>query len=857
MPSVRSLLPKASLIVVVAGFNLSGQTTDYKTQVSAVFAHKCASCHNSTKRSGGLSLATYDDVLNGGRNGAVVRPGKSAESMLLRRITGAVEPRMPLDDEPLTAAETTVVRKWIDEGARLTPKSAPAKPKWEAPLTLAAPSVPVSPWPVWTAPLDRFTANYMAKKGMKEVATVSDAVFARRAYLDIWGFLPTPAALQSFVSDKSADKRAKLVSTLLADNRKYTENWISYWNDLLRNDEGVVYYSDTAQRKSISYWLYSSLETNKSFDKWIRQLLNPTDPTDPDGFLIGVNWRGTVSASQTPALQAAQNTAQIFLGINLKCNSCHDSFISKWKLKDAYSLAAYFSTEEELQLYRCDTLTQQVAKAAFLFPELDPKLPSYSVSDRRGAAATAFTDPRNGRMPRTVVNRIWQRLMGRGIVENVDEMDGEPYNPALLDWLAADFASNGYDLKRLIGQIVSSRTYQLPTIPQKGDPAKEYVFRGPEVRRISAEQFADAVASITGDWHVGPPKLEFSPGRGGPPAVSGRPFDGSINAKSGGQATPPAPAPARPAASTAPARPGPPIFTPIPAGTYTREWRLAASNLMRALGRPIRDQVYATRDTQAAMLQALEVVNGDHLTHWLWRGSRKLLGELPQEPKSLLSRQMAGGRGGPIAASAFDVDVSKSAKLYLIVEDALSTKPDRAAPMWIQGELVGADGVATQLSSLQPENGTDLRGGTGPVVVAGGETAKAAVRVKFPSVLVYNIAGKGFTHFRGSTGFENVTLNQGESVTGRFFIFDQNPTMDRLVIPNPETPMPLPATLKSVPEAVDYVYWSALGRAPTPAERTVSERALLDSSRPGRPGADGLADLLWSVMMTPEFQFIR
>ena len=169
-----------------------------------------------------------------------------------------------------------------------------------------------------------------------------------------------------------------MVSRLLADNQKYAENWISYWNDLLRNDEGVSYYSETAGRKSITDWLLASLVTNQPYNEMVSKLLNPTEPADPDGFLIGVNWRGTVSASQTPALQAAQNTAQVFLGVNLKCNSCHDSFISKWKLKDAYSLAAYFSNEEQLPLYRCDIAQEEYASAGFLFPELNRRLPRCS-----------------------------------------------------------------------------------------------------------------------------------------------------------------------------------------------------------------------------------------------------------------------------------------------------------------------------------------------------------------------------------------------------------------------------------------------------------------------------------------------
>ena len=261
---------------------------------------------------------------------------------------------MPLGMDALSPQDIATIRLWIDQGARATPASAAAKPKWLPPLALSSPQVPNSPWKEWSDPIDRFTAAYLAKHRIAEPAIVSDEVFARRAYLDVWGLLPDPKDLHEFLADKRPDKRKRLVGRLLADNTKYSENWISFWNDLLRNDEGIVYYSETAARKTITPWLLNALETNKSYNQWIDQLLNPTKANDPEGFLIGVNWRGTVSASQTPALQAAQNSAQIFLGINLKCNSCHDSFISRWKLKDAYQLASYFSADPRLQLYRCD-----------------------------------------------------------------------------------------------------------------------------------------------------------------------------------------------------------------------------------------------------------------------------------------------------------------------------------------------------------------------------------------------------------------------------------------------------------------------------------------------------------------------
>jgi hypothetical protein len=318
---------------------------DYDRQVHPILAAKCWSCHSQEKRSGGLSLATLADVLNGGRSGAAVKPGSAASSLLIRRVDGEVEPRMPLGAPALSASEVAILRRWIDEGSRATPASAAAKPKWEAPLSLQTPALPPVVWKSWQAPIDRFVSAYLARSGAKEPELVSDALFARRAYLDIQGLLPPPEALRAFLADSEPNKRVRLVESLLAEDEKYAENWISFWNDLLRNDEGVNYHSETASRKSISAWLLSSLKSNLPYNRFVAKLLNPIAPGDPDGFLIGVNWRGVVNASQTPAMQAAQNTAQIFLGINLKCNSCHDSFISKWKLKYAYALASYFSAE--------------------------------------------------------------------------------------------------------------------------------------------------------------------------------------------------------------------------------------------------------------------------------------------------------------------------------------------------------------------------------------------------------------------------------------------------------------------------------------------------------------------------------
>ena len=825
-------------------------------------------------KSGGLNLETYDGLMAGGRTGAAIVPGHGKESLIVQHLTGEVLPQMPNGLPPLPDSDIATIRLWIDQGARRSLSSAALQTGWIPTLALTAPKIPTSPWKDWSIPIDRFTAVYLKSHGIAEPAAVSDAVFARRAYLDIWGFLPTPDEMKRFEADKRPNKRDRLVTTLLADDTKYAENWISFWNDLLRNDEGVVYYSETANRKTITPWLLDALKTNKPYNKWIDELLDPKTTADPEGFLIGVNWRGVVSASQTPALQAAQNSAQIFLGINLKCNSCHDNFVGKrWKLTDSYALAAYFANEDRLQLYRCDVAQEgKFVTASFLYPGLNRAPESTSAADRRAAAAEIFTSPRDGRMPRTLVNRIWAKLMGHALTPDVDDMDAEPWSPELLDWLASDFVSSGYDMKHLIANIISSQTYQMPVIsmPENAHVPKEYVFDGPEERRLTAEEFDDAVAAITGDWLVsntggiGKAGAASAAASGISLSVEGAPQSGAdieptaapsaAVAAAAKSAASPSPASAARTAAAPAVPPG------IPPGEYVRDWRMAVDSLTKAMGRPIRDQVFSTRDETPTTVQALELTNGQELNHWLWRGSRRLLGELPPEPKSLFSRQLNSSQpnGRNAAPVPFDIDVSKSQKLYLIVADSLSTAPGKATPIWMRGSFTSANGAVTPLSALKPESDTDLREDSSPVIPAGATEAVAnAVRVKFPSVVIYDIAGKEFTRFRGAPSLENIQYNQGEAVTARFFVFDQQPSMDRLVPPVPGTPLPAQPVLKTVPETVDYVYWYALGRAPSPGERQIANAALSDPAHPGRPPADGLADLMWAIFMTPEFQFIQ
>ena len=269
---------------------------------------------------------------------------------------------------------------------------------------------------------------------------------------------------------------------------------MSFWNDLLRNDYKGTGYIDGG-RKQITRWLYSALLTNMPYDQFVAELVNPT--ADSQGFANGIVWRGVVNASQKPQMQAAQNVSQVFMGLNLKCASCHDSFINDWQLSDSYGLANIYS-DQPLEIFQCDKPTGKKASTKFLYPELGEITASTNKQERLASLAKTITCGKDGRLSRTIVNRLWAKFMGRGLIEPVDDMEQTAWNQDLLDWLGQDLTDHHYDLKRTIETILTSRAYQMPAVDPGERSQADYVFTGPTVRRLSAEEFRDALASLTG-----------------------------------------------------------------------------------------------------------------------------------------------------------------------------------------------------------------------------------------------------------------------------------------------------------------------------------------------------------------------
>ena len=727
---------------------------DFATTIHPILVTRCAPCHSGPQAPAGFSVESRQSILR------AIQVGKPDESLLLRRVKAG---QMPPTGGKLSDSQIAALEHWIAEGAPWADTNPALPGDWIAPIKPRTPPLPANPA---SNPIDKFIARYDD--------VVDNAQFIRRATLDIWGLVPSYDATKKFIADKDPAKRERLVDSLLSDNKKYAGHWISFFNDLLRNDQGVNY---AGTRKSITPWLLGALENNMPYKDMAFALLNPVKPDDPDGFLTGVNWRGDINASQTPFMQAAQNSAQIFLGVNLKCASCHDSFINKYKLKQSYSLAAMFADTSDLELVRCDAKTGKHTGPEFLFPEVGVKPVSDSLADRRKAAALSFTNPENGRFARTLVNRYWQRLFGRGIAQNVDDMDAQPWNADLLDWLASDFAQHNYDLKYLIKLIMTSRSYALPAVLERGD-----TFRGPKVRRLTAEQFADSLSEMTGEWRV---------------------------SQAGESAK------------------------------YSREWEVKSTPLTRAMGRPIRDQVFTTREDAATTLQALELVNGDTLAIILKRGAARLLGELPDAPQNLFDSKRFGKGAVPL-----DIDIAGAKQLWLLVDDAGCYDPARTVAGWLDLKVDGKP--LTDLANIaKPTIGT---------ITADKVKHEGSIMAPVGSLISYPIEGLGLKRLTGAVGIDDASRTSDVSPNVRFFVFKEKPDLERLLRVSGDAPTALPQPSRDPKVLIDRLFWEALSRRPNPREVAVATKLLI---KDGNVTQGGLEDLIWSLIMHPEFQYVQ
>lgn len=547
------------------------------TNVRSILAHNCYKCHSGAKTEGKLRLDEKEFVFAGGENGPVIIPGNPGQSELIRRISLSKNHKevMPEKGKLLSKEEIQLLTFWLEKGAPWPDGVAQQSIYRVAALAPRKPNLPPAKFGLEN-PIDRWVDQYFRENKLNWGEQIDDRTFLRRAYLDLIGLLPSPEELTAFQSDTEPNKREIQILKLLDRKDDFAQHWLTFWNDALRNDYTGTGYI-TRGRFAITDWLYTSIRDNKSYDQFVKELLNPNEKSK--GFIEGIRWRGTVNASQRTEMQAAQNVGQVLLGLNLKCASCHDSFISDWKLEEAYAFANIFA-DSTLEVSRCEQPTGKMAKTKILWEELGDIDSLATKAEKLRQLADQLVQPANGRMYRTVVNRIWKQMMGRGIVEPVDEMDNAPWSQDLLDWLAVDFVENGYDLKRLINQIASSKIYQSQSIPVESPEkllSQDFKFQGMVRRRLSAEQFSDAVSQLSAPLFD---SLE----------VKFRPYELIPEAR-----------------NTLP---------------FARASLVANNDFLKALGRPNREIVSTGRDSQASLLLALELSNGERLNKSLLNGGK-------------------------------------------------------------------------------------------------------------------------------------------------------------------------------------------------------------------------------------------
>jgi hypothetical protein len=303
------------------------------------------------------------------------------------------------------------------------------------------------------------------------------------------------------------------------------------------------------------------------------------------------------------------------------------------------------------------------------------------------------------------------------------------------------------------------------------------------VRRLTAEQFSDTVSVVTGEWRlIGKDK----------------------------QATP------------------------------ARDWQFKASPLDLALGRPIRDQVFTTRDNRPTTFQALELANGATLENTLRRGALRLLGQLPAAPENLFD-------SGELRAGTvdFDIDISGANKLWLLEQDQGSYDPARTQAGWIQVELSGPSGTKA-LTELAPA--TLARE---PLTADGLPAGKAAVMPPGGRIVI-PLDGIGYTRMRGRVAVDD--RSRADDIEGavRFFIFAAEPDPERMVRVIGAPPISPPTPLASVNDAIQRFYLQLLARKPNSREVGLVSNYFAD----GKLAPAALEDFLWSLLLDPEFQYL-
>ncbi len=348
--------------------------------------------------------------------------------------------------------------------------------------------------------IDRLVFSKLKQLQIEPSELCNDTDFLRRATLDLTGRLPSLEETQKFLADTSENKRSAVIDQLLASD-DYARFWSMKWGDLLRSNSRRL--TATGVHK-FRRWLYDIVKNDVPLDRFARQLLTATGSTEQNA--AAYYWKAS-----RDEIDATETTAQLFLGIRIQCAKCHNHPFEKWTQNDYYGIAAAFKRvgrketsfpdSEFIFVSNSGEVTQprtgQTMKVRLLL-QGDVDVPADQ--DRRTVFAEWLTSESNPFFAKSIANRIWGHVLGRGIVDPVDDFrDSNPAsNPELLNYIASELSGSGFSAKHLIRLIMNSRVYQLSSQRNRFNADDEIYFSHATTRMLTAEQLLDAICTVTG-----------------------------------------------------------------------------------------------------------------------------------------------------------------------------------------------------------------------------------------------------------------------------------------------------------------------------------------------------------------------
>lgn len=364
------------------------------------------------------------------------------------------------------------------------------------------PPVRLSAIPLRTV-VDQFIFDKLSRVRIEPSPLTGDNEFIRRIYLDVIGTLPTEKETLAFLADERPDKRDRLVDELL-ERPEYAQFWAQKWGDLFMMAPLYVHDNSLYSHE----YFRRNFASDKPYNEVAREMitgLGTMAEVGPNNFYTREN-RRTIEEYST-------FVSQTFLGVSLECARCHDHPREKWARDDYLGIAAFFSQvkiKEGVSYRPFEGLVTLNYGAEFKHPQtlqiirprlLDGTEPSIRpMIDRREILANWITLPDNPFFARAAVNRVWRQLMGRGLVEPVDDArpTNPPSHPELNERLAEYFIEHGFRFKPLMRIILKSSTYQLSAASTKANGADNVNYSHYYLRRLTAEQLLDAVSAVTG-----------------------------------------------------------------------------------------------------------------------------------------------------------------------------------------------------------------------------------------------------------------------------------------------------------------------------------------------------------------------